>query len=87
MRRFLIGLAILASSFAILPGASVGQALYASASEAAKQCPSDIVVWVNTPTRIYHYPGTRWYGRTKQGAFVCEKEAKKAGMRPALNGQ
>jgi hypothetical protein len=24
-------------------------------------------VWVNTATGIYHYPGTRWYGNTKQG--------------------
>jgi hypothetical protein len=27
-------------------------------------------VWVNTATGIYHYPGTRWYGNTKQGKFM-----------------
>jgi hypothetical protein len=24
------------------------------------------LVWVNTATGIYHYSGTRWYGKTKQ---------------------
>jgi hypothetical protein len=32
-------------------------------------------VWVNTATGIYHYPGTRWYGHTKQGKFMSEKDA------------
>jgi hypothetical protein len=32
-------------------------------------------VWVNTATGIYHYPGTRWYGHTKQGKFMTEKDA------------
>ena len=70
-----------------LPALAAEAVLYQTSAEATRHCPSDLVVWVNTPTRIYHYPGTRWYGRTKQGAFVCEKEAKQAGMRPALNGQ
>src|ERR1700730_6864139 len=32
-------------------------------------------VWVNTATGIYHYPGTRWYGKTNQGKFMTEKDA------------
>jgi hypothetical protein len=32
-------------------------------------------VWVNTATGVYHYSGTRWYGHTKQGKFMTEKDA------------
>lgn len=44
-------------------------------------------VWVNTATGIYHYPGTRWYGHTKQGKFMSEKDAIAKGYRAARNGQ
>ena len=44
-------------------------------------------VWVNTATGVYHYPGTRWYGNTKQGKFMSEADARSQGFRPAKNGQ
>jgi hypothetical protein len=31
-------------------------------------------VWVNTATGIYHYSGTRWYGKTKQGKFMNDQK-------------
>ena len=36
------------------------------------------VVWVNTPTGIYHYSGTRYYGHTRRGAYMCEADARAA---------
>jgi hypothetical protein len=39
-------------------------------------------VWVNTDTGVYH-KGGRWYGKTKQGKFMDEKDAKKAGYKEA----
>lgn len=39
-------------------------------------------VWVNTETRVYHKSG-RWYGKTKQGKFMTESEAKTAGYKAA----
>lgn len=42
-------------------------------------------VWVNTKSGIYHCPGSRWYGGTKQGKYMGECEAKKAGYRPAYD--
>lgn len=37
-------------------------------------------VWVNTETGVYHKSG-KWYGATKQGKFMTEDEAVKAGFR------
>ncbi len=56
-------------------------------TEAAAQahCPNNVVVWLNIPSGIYHYKGERWYGRTKHGAYACEKEANAAGDRASEN--
>ena len=41
------------------------------------------MVWVNTDSGVYHKPGTRWYGKTKQGKYMTEADAPKAGYRAA----
>jgi hypothetical protein len=43
----------------------------------------DVKVWVNTDSGVYHCPGTRWYGATKQGRYLKQSEAQKKGFRPA----
>ncbi len=40
------------------------------------------LVWVNTSTKVYHKDG-QFYGKTKQGKFLTEAEAQKAGYRLA----
>ena len=60
---------------------------YTTELAARARCPSDTVVWVNTPTRIYHYTGTRYYGHTLKGAYMCEADARTGGYRPARNRQ
>jgi len=40
-------------------------------------------VWVNKKSRVYHCPGTRYYGTTKSGEFMMESEAQASGNRPA----
>ena len=40
-------------------------------------------VWVNTDNGIYHKAG-RWYGKTKNGKFMTEAEAKAAGYKEAV---
>jgi hypothetical protein len=40
------------------------------------------MVWVNTESKVYHKSG-RWYGKTKQGKFMSESDAKAAGYTAA----
>lgn len=61
--------------------------MFTTEDAAQAHCPSDVVVWLNTKTGIWHEKGMRWYGRTKQGAYVCRKEAAAAGYRDTENGQ
>jgi endonuclease G, mitochondrial len=40
-------------------------------------------VWVNTKSGVYWRPGTQYYGKTKEGKYMTEEEAKAAGYRAA----
>jgi hypothetical protein len=66
---------------------ATGLALFTVETEAQQHCPSDTVVWANTPTGVYHFKGMRWYGNTNHGAYVCKKEGDEAGYRATRNGQ
>ena len=65
--------------------APTGAGQFSSDQQAHARCPSDTVVWVNNNSRVYHFPRTRYYGHTKQGAYMCEADAKAAGDRAAEN--
>jgi hypothetical protein len=55
------------------PTLDAGQ--FADEASAKGRCPTDTVVWVNLPSKVYHFAGTKSYGTTKRGAYMCEKEA------------
>ena len=49
----------------------------------ARTPPQKGMVWVNTDSGVYHKEGDRWYGATKEGKWLTEADAKKAGYREA----
>lgn len=42
-------------------------------------------VWVNTSTKVYHDSSSEFYGATKAGKFMAEKDAMAAGYHKAKN--
>ena len=50
-------------------------------AEAKTSCPTDSVVWVNLRSKVYHTSDSKSYGKTKSGAYMCEKESTAAGFR------
>lgn len=55
----------------------------AGGSRSDKPRPKTVVVWVNTNSKVYHLPGSRWYGKTRHGRYMTEQDAIKAGYHPA----
>jgi hypothetical protein len=56
-------------------------AKFSSVATAQAHCPGEAVVWVNTNrTRIFHTASSKYFGKTKHGAYVCENSALSAGL-------
>ena len=69
-RRLLVGLLLLAPSLGTAFAENLQ--LFPTELKARQHCDSsDIVVWLNTATGIYHLKGMRWYGNTTSSAFIC----------------
>ncbi len=69
-----------------MPAGQIAAAPFSPSASAAVQATEgnpDVRVWVNTVTGVYHCPGSRWYGTTKQGDYMTQAEAQKKHYRPA----
>jgi hypothetical protein len=96
MNRFFKSLIVssaIVAALALSGGALAYQAPSKTATKAAKaaatpapsaqeiaDAKSKGLVWVNTSTKVYHKEG-QFYGNTKQGKFMTEADAQKAGYR------
>jgi DNA uptake protein ComE-like DNA-binding protein len=58
----------------------------ATGTTAAQAPPAKGMVWVNTATKVYHREGDPWYGKTKEGKYMTEQDAIKAGYRASKEG-
>ena len=65
--------------------APTGANEYQTEAQAKSHCPADTVVWVNLDSKIYHFAASRNYGKTKKGAYMCEKDALAQTFRAAKN--
>jgi hypothetical protein len=54
-----------------------------AATTTAQTPPVKGMVWVNLSSKVYHKEGDRYYGNTKNGKFMTEDDAIKAGYREA----
>ena|SRR5258707_2057450 len=79
-------------TFAQATGGSTGAKVKASKTAPAANAPTDAqitdakakgMVWVNTSSKVYHKKDGQFYGKTKQGQFMTEADAQKAGYRAA----
>jgi hypothetical protein len=61
------------------PASSARVQLYKTEADAKSHCGSDAVVWGNTSSHVLHDPGTKYYGKTKRGGYVCKGMAVNAG--------
>ena len=75
----------MAHELVVQPQAVLVRGRFATGARRSAQQPppanSAGMVWVNTDSGIYHKPGTRWYGKTKQGKYMTEADAVKAGYK------
>jgi cytoskeletal protein RodZ len=72
-----------AASTAASPTGSSAKPPSSTTAAAQKTAPTKNggLVWVNTDSGVYHRRGSRWYGRTKQGKYMTEADAIKAGYK------
>jgi hypothetical protein len=69
----------------IAPTANPSANEFSTEAQAKAHCPADTIVWANLRSRVYHFTGTRYYGATEKGAYMCERDATGTGVRAAKN--
>ena len=74
-----------ASALPHAPVAAKSAPQTANSPQQAQPSPGSGMVWVNVDSGVYHKEGTRYYGKTKNGKYMPEADALKAGYRAAKN--
>jgi hypothetical protein len=58
---------------------------YTTEADAKQKCGAELVVWVNSSTKVYHFAGNKSYGKTSKGAYMCRNQADSTGFHAAKN--
>ena len=82
MRKFLVLLCLVLILACAPPAITQNTNSNGGSAQNERGNPS-VKVWVNISSHVYHCPGTRWYGNTKSGEYMTQKEAQDKGDRPA----
>ena len=53
---------------------------YKTIGAAQGACKGDTVVWHATGSKVFHTSTSKYFGKTKRGAYVCEKAAMAKGL-------
>lgn len=57
---------------------------FSTLAAATAHCPNSVVVWSTlSKGHSFHVSGSRYYGKTKHGAYVCKDDALAAGFHQA----
>ncbi len=56
---------------------------YSTLTAAKSACGASPVVWRAHDSKVFHLASSRYFGKTKRGAYVCEKSAEAKGLRAA----
>ncbi|MDE1906709.1 MAG: hypothetical protein KGH75_09715 [Rhodospirillales bacterium] len=71
-----------ASTHALLPS----DQHFSSESAAAAHCPNSVVEWTAlTRSKAYHGSKSKYFGKTKHGAYACKSDLDAAGFHQAKN--
>ena len=64
---------------------ATGTVLHGYKTEAAAKagCGADTVVWRARGSKAFHAAGSKYFGKTKHGSYVCEKAALAKGLHAA----
>jgi hypothetical protein len=52
---------------------------FTTVASATSHCGDDTVVWASTSSKALHLSTSKYFGKSKHGAYVCEKQAVAAG--------
>ena len=62
---------------------TAGLVTYKTEAEAKTGCAGDAVVWHARGSKVFHGAKSKYFGKTKHGAFACEKAAMAKGLHAA----